>query len=113
MRAEQIAPVFFALGEPTRLVIVRRLQSRGELSATALASGASVTRQAISKHLQVMQDAGLVSAERRGREVFYSLEPERLDQARGYLDDVSAGWDRALDRLRAMVEAPRGAKGRR
>ncbi len=63
--------------------------------------------QAIVKHLQVLEGAGLVASEKRGREVLYALQPERLDDARAFIDDVSASWDRAITRLRALVEEPR------
>jgi DNA-binding transcriptional ArsR family regulator len=98
------AGVFFALGDPTRLSVVRKLGAAGALSATALAGGAEVTRQAIVKHLQVLEGAGLVTHEKRGREVLYALEPERLADARAFLDAVSASWDRAIARLRQLVE---------
>jgi hypothetical protein len=58
------------------------------------------------KHLQVLEGAGLVSHEKRGREVLYELESQRLDQARVFLEGISAGWDRAIARLRRMVEQP-------
>jgi DNA-binding transcriptional ArsR family regulator len=98
------AGVFFALGDPTRLSVVRKLGSGGALTATALAGGAKVTRQAIVKHLQVLEGAGLVTHEKRGREVLYALEPQRLADARAFLDLVSTSWDRALQRLRRLVE---------
>jgi DNA-binding transcriptional ArsR family regulator len=65
-----------------------------------------VTRQAIVKHLQVLEGAGLVTHKKRGREVLYALEPRRLGEARAFLDAVSAGWDRAIERLRELVEQP-------
>ena len=100
------AGVFFALGDPTRLSVVRKLSLDGARSATALAEGADVTRQAIVKHLRVLEDAGVVSHEKRGREVLYALERRRLDAAQAFLDAVSARWDRAIDRLRQLVETP-------
>ena len=110
-REQAAAVVLFALGDPTRLSVLRKLGTGGGLSATALAGGATVTRQAIVKHLQVLEGAGLVSHEKRGREVVYALETRRLEDARAYLDSVSAAWDRALERLRRQVEEPlRGAK---
>jgi DNA-binding transcriptional ArsR family regulator len=71
-----------------------------------LSDGAPVTRQAILKHLNVLESAGLVSHEKRGREVLYALEPRRLQDATAYLERISAGWDRAIARLRVMVEEP-------
>jgi DNA-binding transcriptional ArsR family regulator len=100
------AEVFSALGDRTRLSVLRKLSAEGALSATALSEGAAVTRQAIVKHLQVLEGAGLVKHEKRGREVLFALEERRLAEARVFLEGVSAGWDRALERLRRMVEAP-------
>jgi DNA-binding transcriptional ArsR family regulator len=101
-----VTDVFFALGDGTRLSVVRRLSAAGALSATSLSDGAKVSRQAIVKHLQVLEGAGLVTHEKRGREVLYALEPRRLDVAREFLDQVSISWDRALERLRRLVEEP-------
>jgi DNA-binding transcriptional ArsR family regulator len=105
-RENAAADLFFALGDRTRLSVVSRLGASGALSATALSGGAKVTRQAIVKHLRVLEGAGLVTTEKQGREVLYLLRPQQLDEARAFLDALSAGWDRALDRLRAMVEEP-------
>jgi DNA-binding transcriptional ArsR family regulator len=105
-RERAMADVFFALGDGTRLSVVRKLGSGGALSATSLSEGAKVTRQAIVKHLQVLEGAGLVTHEKRGREVLYALEPDRLEDARAFLDGVSASWDRAIERLRRIVEEP-------
>jgi DNA-binding transcriptional ArsR family regulator len=98
------AVVFFALGDETRLGVVRRLAAAGGLSATALAEGAAVSRQAIVKHLGVLERAGIVVRRRAGREVLYHLEPLGLVDARAFIDGISAGWDRALERLRDLVE---------
>jgi DNA-binding transcriptional ArsR family regulator len=103
-REQAAADVFFALGDGTRLSLVRKLSAGGALSATALSDGAQVTRQAIVKHLQLLESAGLVTHEKSGREVLYALETDRLEGARAYLDEVSASWDRAIERLRKMVE---------
>lgn len=105
-REGNIAELFFALGDETRLSVVRRLGAGDALSATSLSHGAHVTRQAITKHLQVLEMAGLVSHEKHGREVVYVLTSRRIEEARSFLDALSAGWDRAIDRLRQAVEAP-------
>lgn len=97
------AALFFALGDVTRLSVVRKLGA-GARSATALSDGARVTRQAIVKHLQVLEAAGLVRHERSGREVLFSLDPSRLAEATEFLDAISASWDRALARLKTLVE---------
>jgi DNA-binding transcriptional ArsR family regulator len=109
-RESAVANVFFALGDGTRLSVLKKLCAGGALSATTLSDGAKVTRQAIVKHLQVLEGAGLVKHEKRGREVLYVLEPRRLDDARAFLDGVSTSWDRAIERLRRMVEEPRADK---
>jgi DNA-binding transcriptional ArsR family regulator len=101
-----LAGVFFALGDGTRLTVVKKLGAGGALSATALSDGAKVTRQAIVKHLQVLEGAGLVTHERRGREVLYALETEGLEDARTFIARISALWDRRIERLRALVEEP-------
>lgn len=103
-RERAVADVFSALGDDTRLALVRKLGSGGALSATRLSEGAVVTRQAIVKHLQVLEAAGLVTHQKRGREVLYTLEPRRLNDARAFIDHVSASWDRAIERLRKLVE---------
>jgi DNA-binding transcriptional ArsR family regulator len=98
------APVFAALGDETRLALVARLSSEGPLSITRLAAGSPVTRQAITKHLNVLATAGLVSDLWRGRERIWELEPEQMEAARTYLEHVSKRWDKALDRLKKFVE---------
>jgi DNA-binding transcriptional ArsR family regulator len=99
----QLAQIFFALGDETRLSVLAKLRD-GALTATALAEGASMTRQAIVRHLQVLDGAGLVRHEKRGREVLYTPDARRLGEACAYLEMISAGWDRALDHLKVMVE---------
>ena len=98
------APVFAALGDQTRLSLVVSLSGGGPRSIAQLTEGASVTRQAISKHLRVLEGAGLVRSTRRGRESHFQLQPGRLEEARHYLDRISADWDKALARLRSFVE---------
>jgi DNA-binding transcriptional ArsR family regulator len=97
-------PVFAALGDETRLRLVARLCADGPSSIAKLTEGSRVTRQAISKHLRVMEDAGLVRVSRNGRETVWELETRRLEEARRCLDEISRQWDGALERLRAFVE---------
>jgi DNA-binding transcriptional ArsR family regulator len=98
------APVFAALGDATRLALLDRLSTAGQLSITHLTAGSNKTRQAITKHLQVLAGAGLVRDVRRGREHRWELDPERLGQARRSLDQISRQWDEALARLKSFVE---------
>ena len=99
------APLFAALGDPTRLHVVARLAAEGPLSITRLADGARVTRQAVTKHLAVLASAGVVRDSRHGRERVWELAPRRLEDARRTLEAVSARWDHALERLKELVEA--------
>lgn len=102
-RRQAQAPVFAALGDNVRLRIVTRLCG-GPMSITSLTAGSRVTRQAVSKHLLVLQQAGLVRSARRGRERIWQLEQRRLQEARRCLETISEQWDEALGRLRALVE---------
>ena len=102
------APLFAALGDETRLQLVMRLAAGGPGSITSLSANSKVTRQAISKHLVVLSDAGLVRSTRRGRERVWDLAPERLSDAHEYLNRISRMWDQAIDRLRAFVETENG-----
>jgi DNA-binding transcriptional ArsR family regulator len=96
--------MFAALGDGTRLALVARLSSDGPLSITRLTAGSAVTRQAVTKHLNVLATAGLVSDVWRGRERIWELEPKQVDAARSYLEHVSRRWDDALGRLKKFVE---------
>ena len=98
------APLFAALGDETRLRLIIRLSSGGPGSITQLSAKSAVSRQAITKHLRVLADAGLVRSTRRGREQVWDLEPRRLADARDYLDRISQQWDAALARLKSFVE---------
>lgn len=101
---QRSAPIFAALGDPTRLYVVSRLCSEGPLSITQLAEGSDVTRQAVTKHLGVLAEAGLVHDFRQGRERMWEIETRQLEQARRVLDAIASRWDDALERLRAMME---------
>lgn len=102
--ALKAAPVFAALGDATRLSLVRRLSTEGSLSITSLSQGSGMTRQGITRHLKTLEKAGLVQDKKEGREHHFVLDLNRLKAARQYLDDVSAHWDAAAARLKAFVE---------
>jgi DNA-binding transcriptional ArsR family regulator len=106
MRAQpkNSASVFSALGDKKRLWLVSRLCEAGPMSITGLTAGSRVTRQAITKHLCVLEGAGLVHSRRRGRESIWQMDQRRLREARRYLEMISAQWDDALGRLREFVE---------
>ena len=103
-RFTDAAPVFAALGDATRLRLVGRLSVEGPLSIARLSEGAGVTRQAVTKHLHALGDAGLVRHARRGRERIWDLEPKRLERAQRCLGQIADEWDAAIGRLRAFVE---------
>jgi DNA-binding transcriptional ArsR family regulator len=98
------APVFAALGDETRFRIVSQLGRDGPASITRLTAGSRITRQAITKHLRVLEDAGVVRSKRCGRESVWRLERRRLEDARRHLDAISRQWGSALERLRQFVE---------
>ena len=98
------APLFAALGDATRLRLVTQLGEDGPASIAALTKGGGLTRQAVTKHLYVLEKAGLVSCARLGRESLWRLERQRLADARAWLDQRSRDWDARIDRLRAWVE---------
>src|SRR5262249_47200730 len=103
-RVATAAPLFAALGDETRLVIVSRLSSGEALSIVRLADGTGVTRQAVTKHLLVLAAAGLGRGERAGGRGVWELEPEPLREAQRSLETISAQWDAALGRLKRFVE---------
>ena len=103
-RAPDPAPVFAALGDRTRLSLLMRLSDGRAQSIAKLSADHRLTRQAVTKHLHVLQSAGLVSNARVGRESLFGYRPEAIGAARSYLDTVSAQWDDALSRLKALVE---------
>jgi len=101
---ESSAPLFAALGDQTRLRLVSRLGREGPMSISRLSDGAGVTRQAVTKHLRVLADAGLARGLRHGREQFWELETERLAEARQSLELISQWWDETLGRLKSALE---------
>jgi DNA-binding transcriptional ArsR family regulator len=104
LQVRDAAPLFAALGDETRLRLLWRLSSRGPASIARLAAKSRISRQAITKHLDVLSKAGLAQSRRRGRERIWQLTPERLVDARDYIEHISREWDAALLRLRAFVE---------
>jgi DNA-binding transcriptional ArsR family regulator len=103
-KVHDAAPLFAALGDPTRLGLVVRLAAGGPESIAGLSAQAEVSRQAITKHLHVLSDAGLVRSHRSGRQRIWELEPGRLAEAGDWLERIDAQWDSALQRLKAYLE---------
>jgi len=99
------APIFAALGDGTRVRLIATLCAGGALSTAQLTAGAAITRQAVTKHLHVLADAGLVRDVKQGRERRWQFEPSRIEEARRSLDAISQQWDQALSRLKKFVEA--------
>lgn len=104
------APIFAALGDETRLKLIAFLCGGGARSIVELTSGTDITRQAVTKHLHVLSDAGLVRDIRIGRERLWEFEPGRLDEARRSLELIAQQWDHALSRLKSLVESEPGAR---
>jgi DNA-binding transcriptional ArsR family regulator len=97
-------PLFAALGDPVRLSIVARLCRDGPLPTVQLQQSTDVSRQAVTKHLRMLEDVGLVQSDRVGRDRLWRIEAHRLADTRKYLDQISALWDARLERLRRFVE---------
>jgi DNA-binding transcriptional ArsR family regulator len=98
------APIFAALGDETRLRLIAVLCVGGAMSIAQLTSGTDITRQAVTKHLQVLAEAGLVHDIKVGRERRWEFEPAQLEEARRSLEAIALQWDRALQRLKLAVE---------
>jgi DNA-binding transcriptional ArsR family regulator len=98
------APVFAALGDETRLLLVSRLAAGESLSIRRLADGAGVTRQAVTKHLHVLEVAGLARSSRLGRERIWELNRRQLEEARRSIELIGRQWDTALLRLKEALE---------
>jgi len=101
------AAIFAALGDETRLRLIARLTEAGPQSIASLADGFDMSRQAISKHLRVISDAGLARSGRRGREAVWQLEADGLADAQRYLQAIGKDWDDKLRRLKHLVESDR------
>jgi DNA-binding transcriptional ArsR family regulator len=104
--APEPAAVFAALGDATRWNLVFRLSGSGPLPIVQLAADSGMTRQAITKHLHVLEAAGLARSRRRGREQLWELTLEQIRNMQRNLDLIAQSWDDAMDRLAAMVEEP-------
>ena len=99
-----MADVFAALGDSTRLKLVAVLCAGGALSIAQLTANTSLSRQGVTKHLQVLADAGVVRDVRAGRERLWQLDPTRIDEARRTLEAIGNQWDVALGKLKAFAE---------
>lgn len=100
------ASVFAALGDETRLGLLAKLLDGEPLSIARLTEGTRLTRQAVTKHLRVLEEVGVVAPTKAGRESRFALDPRPIVSAQEYLEHVSRQWDTALTRLKALVEEP-------
>jgi len=98
------APIFAALGDDTRLLLITKLCGGRRSSISQLTEGSRLTRQAITKHLRVLESAGIVRGVRAGRESLFEFDPKPIAEMKDYLDRVSGQWDQAFARLRLFVE---------
>ena len=99
-----LARVFAALGDPTRLALVAALTAGGALSIAQLTASTAITRQGVTKHLEVLAQAGVVEDVKAGRERLWQLQPEQIEAARAALESIGRQWDEALGRLKVLVE---------
>ncbi len=104
LKRQARVPAFVALGHKTRLSLVAKLSRGRPCSISQLTGGSKLTRQAITKHLRVLERAGIVHSVRMGRESLFEFDPKPMAEIKEYLDFVSAQWDQALSRLKAFVE---------
>ena len=100
----ELAPVFFALGDKTRLRLIAVLCAGGVFSIAQLTANTQITRQAVTKHLQVLAEAGLVKDLKIGRERLWQFDPAQLEAARRSLEIIGRQWEQALGKLKAAVE---------
>ncbi len=99
--------MFAALGDETRLLLLTKLCEGDRISISRLAEGSQLTRQAVTKHLRVLENVGIVNGVRRGRESLFEFRSQPIEDIKDYLDHVSRQWDEALSRLKAFVEVER------
>ncbi|MEO8389325.1 MAG: metalloregulator ArsR/SmtB family transcription factor [Polaromonas sp.] len=100
-----LASVFFALGDRTRLQLIAVLCAGGAFSIAQLTANTDLTRQAVTKHLQVLADAGVVKDLKMGRERLWQFDPAQMEEARKALETIGRQWELALGRLKASIEA--------
>jgi len=112
MRTEPDDELWAAIADPSRRRVLDLLVQRGEATASSLADQVPFTRQAVSKHLVVLEEAGLVDRRKQGREVLFRVEAERLDQATRAMTEVARQWDRRLDTIKRLAEAAHAEAGR-
>ena len=105
MTAQADDELWSAIGDPSRRRVLDLLVSNGEVSASWLAGRVPFSRQAVSKHLVVLEQAGLISRRKQGREVLYHVQADRLDQATRAMADLAAQWDRRLATIKRLAEA--------
>jgi DNA-binding transcriptional ArsR family regulator len=105
MRTEPDDDLWAAIADPSRRRVLDLLVQRGEASASALAGQVPFSRQAVSKHLVVLEEAGLVGHRKQGREVLYRVDAGRLDQASRAMAEVAQRWDRRLEIIKRLAEA--------
>ena len=104
LKLAEAALLFAALGDETRLALLRQLSDGGPASISQLAESFRISRQAVTKHLQVLASAEIIEGERAGREHVWTLDPMRLAEAQRCLDRIARSWEEALSRLKAHVE---------
>jgi DNA-binding transcriptional ArsR family regulator len=109
MTAQPDDELWSAIGDPSRRRVLDLLVSNGEASASWLAGRVPFSRQAVAKHLVVLEEAGLVTKSKQGREVLYQVQAERLDQAARAMAELAAQWDRRLAMIKRLAEAAHAA----
>ena len=109
----EVDELWSAIADPTRRRVLDVLLDRGEATATIVAGELPVTRQAVAKHLAVLDRAGLVKGTRRGREVRYAIRPQRLDAATRSMARVAADWEARLSAIKRIAESVARAEGNR
>ncbi len=106
-QSDDTGAVFFALADPTRRHLIEALGDGSSVTPSALAAELPLTRQALTKHLGVLGEAGLVTKRREGRETRYTLQPERLTEAAAWIAVVGGAWEERLGRLEALLQERR------